>query len=259
MKLHYQSLGNGQPLIILHGLFGTLENWGSQIKTLSESFTVIAVDLRNHGRSPHSDDMNYTVMANDVIELMDELNLASADLMGHSMGGKVAMQLALNNPERIKRLIVVDIAPVQYARHHDDVLTGLNELDLTSIKSRSEADTLLANYISDIGVRAFLLKNLYRNDNKQFTWRMNLPVLTRLYDHISQAPSAAEGASFTHDTLFIKGADSNYLIADYQAEIMSYFPAASFKIIQGAGHWPHAEKPVAFSRMVIRFLEESAE
>lgn len=256
MKLHYQTLGNGQPLIILHGLFGTLENWGSQIKTLSESFNVIAVDLRNHGRSPHSDEMNYSVMADDVIELMDDLGLKTAKLMGHSMGGKVAMQMALNHAERIQQLIIVDIAPVHYERHHDDVLKGLNTLDLPNIKSRSGADASLAHFISDIGVRAFLLKNLYRNTEKQFAWRMNLPVLTQQYDEISKAPTALAGAQFTKDTLFIKGANSDYLIAEYQAAIMGFFPKASFKIIQGAGHWPHAEKAVAFSRMVMSFLSK---
>ncbi|WP_075171423.1 alpha/beta fold hydrolase [Neptunomonas phycophila] len=256
MKLHYQTLGNGQPLIILHGLFGTLENWGSQIKTLSESFNVIAVDLRNHGRSPHSDEMNYSVMADDVIELMDDLGLKTAKLMGHSMGGKVAMQMALNHAERIQQLIIVDIAPVHYERHHDDVLKGLNTLNLPNIKSRSDADASLAHFISDIGVRAFLLKNLYRNSEKQFAWRMNLPVLTQQYDEISKAPTALAGAQFTKDTLFIKGANSDYLIAEYQAAIMGFFPKASFKIIQGAGHWPHAEKAVAFSRMVMSFLSK---
>lgn len=254
MQLNYQISGSGEPLVILHGLFGTLENWGAQIKALSEHFTVIAVDLRNHGRSPHSDDMSYPLMSDDVIELLDELNLNQVLLMGHSMGGKVAMQLAMNHPERLKKLIVVDISPVVYEPNHDDVFAGLFSIQLDQIKSRSEADKQLSEHVKDLGVRAFLLKNLYRNEEKAFAWRMNLEVLHTAYNNISQPPS---GQPYAGDTLFIKGENSNYITAKYTDAITSNFPAVKYKMIQGAGHWPHAEKPTVFTKLVTNFLKPS--
>ncbi|MEH6576455.1 MAG: alpha/beta fold hydrolase [Amphritea sp.] len=253
MHLNVQIHGSGDPLIIMHGLFGTLENWGSQIKVLAEHFTVYAVDLRNHGRSPHSNDISYPLMAADIIEMMDTQGLETAHILGHSMGGKVAMQLALNNPQRINQLIIVDIAPVTYPHHHQDVFNGLSSVNLADLKSRSEADTLLSLHIPEASVRMFLLKNLYRNDSKQFAWRMNLPALIAEYAHISAAP---EGTPYTQDVLFIKGGNSDYITAEYRDQILQLFPQASYKIIQGAGHWPHAEKPAAFSKLVLDFLQK---
>lgn len=252
MQLNYQRSGQGQPLIILHGLFGSLENWGAQVRQLSEQFDVIAVDLRNHGRSDHADRMDYSSMAEDVIALMDQLDLKRVLLMGHSMGGKAAMQLAMDHPSRVERLIVVDIAPVQYPPHHTDVFAGLNDIDLSQLKSRRDADLILSEHVSSAPTRAFLLKNLYRNEAKTFAWRMNLPVLEQQYAAISKAP---EGNPYTGPTLFIKGGDSDYLTTRSQPAIMSLFPNAGFKIIAGAGHLPHVEKPVAFTRLVEKFLK----
>lgn len=252
MKLHHQIYGSGSPLIILHGLFGTLENWGSQIKTLAESYQVIAVDLRNHGRSPHTDVMDYNAMANDVIELLDDLSLTDVNIMGHSMGGKVAMQIALNHPERLRKLIIVDISPVVYQAHHDDVFKGLFSIDLNHIKSRTEADRTLAQQVSDPSVRAFLLKNLYRDEHKIFNWRMNLPTLAQTYANLRQAP---HGVPFTGETLFIKGANSDYILPDHRELILCLFPLATYKLIEGAGHWPHAEKPSIFTKLVLNFLQ----
>ena len=251
MKLFHQIYGAGEPLLILHGLFGTYENWGSQIKGLAEHFQVIAVDLRNHGRSPHADEFTYPAMAADGLELMDDLGLESAHILGHSMGGKVAMQIALTAPERLRRLVVVDIAPVTYTPHHDDVFKGLFSITLEGLKSRGEADKQLAEHVDELSVRAFLLKNLYRTEDKQFAWRMNLPVIHSQYSNISLAP---EGTPFSGETLFIKGANSDYLIADYRDQVMALFPAASYKMIEGAGHWPHAEKAEMFSRIVLKWL-----
>lgn len=251
MQLHYSIQGQGEPLVILHGLFGTLENWGAQIKTLAEQFTVIAVDMRNHGRSPHDSEMTYPLMADDVIELLDHLGLDMVNLMGHSMGGKAAMQLVLNYPERVKRLIVVDIAPVEYEHHHVDVFKGLRAVDTEQLTSRGSADQQLQAYVSELSVRAFLLKNLYRNAEKRFAWRMNLDALEHQYQHISQAPT---GTPFDQPTLFIKGANSNYLLPEHRDTILSLFPQATYKLIQGAGHWPHAEKPALFSKIVQTFL-----
>lgn len=251
MQLNYHRSGQGRPLVILHGLFGSLENWGAQVKQLSEHFDVIAIDLRNHGRSPHDARMDYTAMAEDVIELMDWLQLEHVCLMGHSMGGKAAMQLAMDHPNRVERLIVVDIAPVEYPPHHNAVFDGLNSIDLGSLKSRRDADSLLSRYVDCEATRAFLLKNLYRDDTRQFAWRMNLPVLQQQYVHISAAP---EGTPYPGPVLFIKGGESGYISAEHQSAILSRFPSAGFKMIAGAGHLPHVEKPAAFTRLVEKFL-----
>lgn len=253
MKLHYQSYGNGSPLIIAHGLFGTYENWGSQIKQLTERFNVIALDLRNHGRSPHSDEMSYPLMAVDIIELMDDLNITQAAMLGHSMGGKAMMELALNYPDRVSQLIVVDIAPVEYAHHHDRIFDGLLSLDIDQLTSRKAADEHLQQYVDDLGVRAFLLKNLYRTEDKTFAWRMNIPALQNQYDNISKAP---EGSPYEGPTLFIKGANSDYLLPKHREQVVSLFPNAGYKMIAGAGHWPHAEKPEVFSKHIHNFLTD---
>lgn len=253
MKLFHQIYGNGEPLIIMHGLFGTYENWGTQIKGLAEHFQVIAVDMRNHGRSAHEPLMTYTAMAADIIELMDDLALDSAHILGHSMGGKAAMQLALNYPERIRKLIVVDIAPVEYRPHHQDVFAGLYSIEPDQLKSRGDADKQLAEHVDEPGVRAFLLKNLYRDEEKRFRWRMNLDVLHDQYNQIGAAP---EGTPYTGTTLFIKGANSNYLLPEHRDQVLGLFPKAQYKLIQGAGHWPHAEKASVFGRIVLGHLQD---
>jgi esterase len=255
MQLHHKISGSGQPLIILHGLFGTLENWGAQITSLQSSFQVISVDLRNHGRSPHSDMMNYQLMAADVIELMDDLNLQDACIIGHSMGGKVAMQIALTYPLRINKLIVVDISPVTYSAHHDDIFTALSSINLSTLNSRTAADKQLQPLVSDDSVRAFLLKNLYRDKENAFAWRPNLKALADQYANLSMAPSGSKSSQpFSKPTLFIKGKNSDYILAEHQSAITSLFSKPSFKMIEGAGHWPHAEKPKIFSSIILKFL-----
>jgi esterase len=251
MNLHYQISGEGSPLIILHGLFGTLENWGSQISTLSQQHQVIAVDLRNHGQSPHSDAMDYPLMAQDVVYLMDSLELKAADIIGHSMGGKVAMQIALNYPDHVNKLIIVDISPVSYSAHHQSIFQGLFNIDLDTLKSRSSADKQLSLSVEEPGIRAFLLKNLYKKPDGAFAWRPNLPALHDQYSQISNAPT---GTKFSGETLFIKGMNSDYILAAHQTSIQNLFSKASFKMIEGAGHWPHAEKANIFSSIILKFL-----
>lgn len=253
MKLHYQRLGQGAPLVILHGLFGSLENWGMQAKALSEQFDILAIDLRNHGRSPHAEAIDYKLMSTDLLELLDSLSLDKVLLMGHSMGGKVAMQFALDYPGRVEKLVVVDIAPVTYEPRHDDVITGLKAIPLQTLKSRREADEILAQYVDSEPTRAFLLKNLYRTEDKQFGWRMNLDVLAARYADIGAAPERS-GEPFSGPVLFIKGGESDYLRAEHQQPILSNFPNAGFKIIAGAGHLPHVEKPAIFTRLVQQFF-----
>ncbi len=253
MKLHYKVSGKGEPLVILHGLFGTLENWGGQIKALSEHFTVYAVDLRNHGLSPWSAQMDYPAMRDDLVEFLDDHGLEQVLLLGHSMGGKAAMQLALDHPLRIRKLIVVDIAPVRYQANHNEVFKGLFNVELNHIKSRSEADKALAEYIDEPGVRQFLLKNLYR-DHNHFAWRMNLNGLNKAYDEVAEAPSSHN--HYQGETLFIKGGNSDYIQESHRHAIMKFFPNAKARVMDGVGHWPHAEKPAVFTKLLLRFLQQ---
>jgi esterase len=251
MQLHYHRSGQGRPLVVLHGLFGTWENLGASVRALAEHWDVIAPDLRNHGRSVHTQEHSYPLMAADLAELLDSLSIESVSLLGHSMGGKVAMEFALTYPKRVEKLIVVDIAPVEYPAHHRDVFAGIAAIDLQIIKSRSEADQLLSQRVESPGVRAFLLKNLYREEGS-FRWRANFATLEREYAHIAAAPASGR---FAAPTLFIKGANSNYLLNEYQQAVTERFTNVQLKIISDAGHWPHAEKPETFLRLVTRFLE----
>lgn len=250
MQLHYHRSGQGRPLVILHGLFGTWENLGSSVKALAEEWDVIAPDLRNHGRSPHSEQHSYPLMAADLKELLDQLGIEQVAILGHSMGGKVAMEFTLNNPERVEKLIVVDIAPVQYPAHHTEIFSAINAMNLEKITSRKEADSQLSQWVDSPGVRAFLLKNLYRDGDK-FCWRANFKALESEYVNIAAAPIQGQ---FDKPTLFIKGAQSNYLQPEYQQAVVSRFPKVTLKIINDAGHWPHAEKPEMFLRIVRNFL-----
>ena len=256
MELNYHRSGSGPTLIILHGLFGSWENWRAQIKKLAEHYDVIAPDLRNHGGSPHAEEIDYALMADDLIELMDRLGIEQALLLGHSMGGKVAMQLALEHPSRVQKLIVADIAPVAYGDHHQEVFQGLFNVDLAQLRSRADADAQLAEYIDSAAVRAFLLKNLQRSRDGVFSWKMHLQALYDSYQNISAAPSA-EG-QYDGPVLFIKGGASDYLLPQHAAAIKARFPHAQYKIIDGAGHWLHAEKPAAFNRLLERFLSAKA-
>jgi len=256
MKLNYRQYSTvGHPLLILHGLFGSISNWNWHSNKLSEQYAVYALDLRNHGASPHAEQMDYPVMAMDVIEFMDAHKIGSAHLLGHSMGGKVAMQLALEHPQRVDKLVVADIAPVNYASEHDKVFDGLQAIDLQQITSRTQADKMLAEHVGDEVVRQFLLTNLVRAQDGRFHWRINLPVLAKSYLQLRAAP-AGDGI-FDKPVLFIKGALSNYITEDHQQEIAKKFPQAGLKIIMQTGHWLHAEKPQTFYHLVSDFLSPS--
>ena len=250
-KLNYQVHGEGQPLVILHGLFGMLQNWGAQTKALADEFQVIAVDLRDHGRSPHSTEISYPLMAADIRQLIADLGYEKVDLLGHSMGGKVAMQLACEPDSPIDKLIVADIAPVAYDDQHRTVFAGLKAVDTSRIRSRQEADRCLAEHVDEASVRAFLLTNLYRHEGT-FAWRANVDLLDAYYHEIRKAPAMEQ--PFDGSTLFIKGGNSDYITPQYQPEILTWFPNADYKIIAGTGHWPHAEKPELFTSLVRRFL-----
>lgn len=254
MELHYKVLGEGHPLIILHGLFGMSDNWFGIARELSDRFRGYLPDLRNHGRSPHSESFTYALMAMDVREFMDRQGLPRAHLMGHSMGGKVAMQLALSEPKRIHNLIVVDIAPRAYPNQMDDLVQVLQKLDLSAVASRREADRLLQKTIGDAALRQFLLKNLKRVSENRLDWKFNLGAI---YRNLPELFRAIEGRNpFAGPTLFIKGERSPYVSPADMPAIRKLFPNSKLEEIPGAGHWVHADAPLPFLRVVRDFLCE---
>jgi esterase len=239
MILHYKKQGAGYPLLILHGLMGSLDNWQLIAKKLAEHYTVYSIDLRNHGRSPHSDEMSYQAMITDLLAFMQQQEIPTAHLIGHSMGGKLAMHLALQQPASISRLIIVDIAPVVYDDRHSSVFAALEAVPLATIGSRLDAEHIIRQYLPDESTVQFLMKGLYRTDNQAFAWRFNLPVLHRAYADISTGIDSA--STFMGETLFIKGALSDYITAAHYSHIMDLFPHNQLTEIAGAGHWVHAD------------------
>ncbi|WP_018479960.1 alpha/beta fold hydrolase [Pontibacter roseus] len=253
MKLHYKEMGHGQPLLILHGLFGTLDNWQTLAKRLAEHYNVFLVDLRNHGRSPHSEEHTYDIMADDVLRLVDDLKIPTPAIMGHSMGGKVAMKYALKYPTRITKLIVVDIAPKAYPPHHDEIIEALQSVNLEGATSRGEIDAQLAKYIESDEVRLFLMKNLYRKEDNTFGWRMNLDAIDRNYANVAAAITS--DTPFKKSTLFIKGGRSRYILPeDVYGSIERLFTLVEVETIPNAGHWVHAEAPDQVYELVTTFL-----
>ncbi|WP_339674646.1 alpha/beta fold hydrolase [uncultured Zhongshania sp.] len=252
VQLHTEVSGSGPvSVVLLHGLFGSASNLMSVARSLESHFTVVRMDLRNHGKSAHSDQMDIPVMAEDVIAAMDVLEMPCAHFLGHSLGGKVAMQVAITHPERVKRLIVADIAPVRYGRGHDAIITSLLALELRSLKNREQADQLLTKSVPEVAIRQFLLKNLMRDGKDGWAWRMNLPVIAELYDNLRDAPSAEP---FDGPTLFIRGELSGYIRDENRAPMMRQFPNMYFETIANAGHWLHAEYPLIFNGLVNEFL-----
>ena len=251
MQLNFKKSGSGPPLVILHGLFGSADNWYSIAKDLEGSFTLYLVDQRNHGDSPHSSVWNYEVMVEDVRELLVTEGLDSVYLMGHSMGGKTAMNFAVRYPGRVRKLIVGDIAPRYYPIHHQVILEGLNALDLSQLQSRKEADEHLAKFIPELGIRQFLLKSLGR-DGQGFAWKINLPVITEKIEEVGKA--LEEGAIFEGPTLFLSGANSNYIQEKDLSDMKRHFPNFTWVSIPNAGHWLHAEQPQAVIKEIRNFL-----
>ncbi|MGB1200105.1 MAG: alpha/beta fold hydrolase [Cognaticolwellia aestuarii] len=249
--LNYQQLGSGKDIILIHGLFGRLENLNMVAKALSESYRVTSVDVRNHGDSFHSELMDYPSMAKDIVVIMQHLAIESAIILGHSMGGKVAMELALTYPERVDKLIVADIAPVEYPPHHNQIIDGLKAIDLSSVKGRKDADKQLANYVDNLSVRQFLLGNL-TSKNGQFVFKCDIENIDKNYPNIMRTYQGSN--TYSGPTLFIKGANSDYILPEHRAEIVRLFPQSRARVIQGAGHWLHAEKTIAFNRSVTSFL-----
>ena len=251
MQLNFKKSGSGPALVILHGLFGSLDNWFSIAKELMEHYTLYLVDQRNHGDSPHSNEWNYGVMVEDLRELLDAEGLDSVYLMGHSMGGKTVMNFAVNYSERVRKLIVGDIAPRYYPIHHQVILEGLNALDLSQLQSRKEADDLLAPYIPELGIRQFLLKSLGRDANG-FAWKINLPVITQHIEEVGKALD--EETVFEGPTLFLGGANSSYIQEKDLSDMKHHFPNCTWISIPNAGHWLHAEQPQAVVTEIRKFL-----
>jgi len=251
MKIHYREMGEGQAFVILHGLFGYSDNWQTQAKKISEYYRVILVDQRNHGHSPWSDEFSYELMAEDLLELFIELDLKKVILMGHSMGGKTAMVYAQHHKEYLEKLIVIDMGIKQYPMHHEEILKGLHSIDLTKDLSRSKAEEKLNQYVESPGVRQFLLKNLYWNEQKKLAWRMNIEVLERKMDEILKAIDPH--LEVLVPCLFIRGELSNYILEEDWDEIEAVFPDSQLISIPNAGHWVHAEAPTAFLDSVLGF------
>jgi pimeloyl-ACP methyl ester carboxylesterase len=251
MILFHRHYGAGNPLIILHGLFGQSDNWAGIAKVLGNQFSVYCMDMRNHGQSPHHPDFSYEAMANDVLETLYDLRLNKIHLLGHSMGGKAAMFFAQNHPEKLHSLISVDIGPRYYAPHHTEIIAGLKSIQLETIKTRSQADEQFMQFVPDSATRQFLLKNLVRTNDQQFVWRFNLDVIAKEIEHVGEAlPPGAVNVP----TLFYRGEHSNYILPEEYPSILQQFPEAVFKTMQGAGHWLHAEKPQEFMETCIEFL-----
>jgi len=252
LPLHVQQLGEqGSWVLVVHGLFGDGNNLGSLGRALAERHRVLLVDLRNHGRSPHADDCSLLAMAADLAALQQRFDTGPCAVVGHSLGGKVAMQLALADGGRINRLVVADIAPVTYPEHHQPVFEALHSVDLTQLTKRADAEQQLAQLLDDAGLRGFLMKSLVRDEDGRFRWRMNIDALQRNYGQFTVAP---QGASWPGPTLFIRGGNSNYIRTEHDAVMRTLFPAYELLTVEGAGHWVHGERPAEFNRLVCDFL-----
>lgn len=252
-KLYSKILGEGKPFVILHGFLGMSDNWKTLGTKFSENnYTVHLIDQRNHGRSFHSDVFNYDVLVEDLKKYCDTHHLKDIVLLGHSMGGKTAMLFAATYPELVSKLLVADISPRFYPTHHDAILEGLCNLDFKSMESRGDADDQLAKYISDFGIRQFLLKNLYWTKEKELALRLNLEVLKENIEEVGEALPIH--TQYNGDTLFLRGDKSEYIGLQDEVIIKNHFPNSKIVTIPKAGHWLHAENPKAFFAEVIKFL-----
>lgn len=253
MQLNYKKYGqSGKAVIIVHGLFGMLDNWHNVARAMSEHLTVFTVDVRNHGNSPHTEDMSYSLICDDLNEFMDQQGLEQASFIGHSMGGKSVMTMADKYPERIEKLVVVDIAPKRYKPGHTELFKAMFDLPVGQLKSRTEADEILSRSIHNTGIRLFLLKNIERKPTSGFTWKLNLKTIYKHYDDIIGPVKL--GWPFSNPTLFIKGEKSDYIRDEDESQIIEFFPNAEFVTIPNAGHWVHAENPETFTATVLDFL-----
>ena len=255
MELYFNKLGSkGPALIIMHGVFGSADNWITLGRRFAENFTVYLVDLRNHGKSPHHHEHNYEVMAEDVNQLIKKLNVSEAYLIGHSMGGKVAMKMAVENDNLIKKMVIVDIGPKHYPPHHQQVLEGFRSVNLAKVDKRQDAEKMMSEKISHPAIRLFLLKNLQRNDDGSFSWKLNLDVIEEQIEEIGKGLEENEKSLLP--VLFIRGANSDYISKEDEGLISNHFPNAKLTSIK-AGHWVHAEQPDALFEEVLNFFDDA--
>ncbi len=269
MKLFFRKLGTGKPLFILHGLFGSSDNWQTLGKKFAENYTVYFVDQRNHGRSPHSDEHSYQLMSDDLLELMNDENIDKAILMGHSMGGKTVMHFAVNHPERVEKLVVVDMSPKKYPVTNLEIIQAMEKVDLDKVKSRKEAEEILSADIKDAGVMQFLLKNLYWDDNQindvkshdgdrsvtKLAWRFNLHGLKTNLSRVSEI-TPMPSTPLQMPVLFVKGGKSDHMFNADSRLIHEMFANVKILTIPEAGHWVHADRPKEFFEIVNSFLKE---
>jgi pimeloyl-ACP methyl ester carboxylesterase len=263
-KLNFKHYGQGEPLIILHGLYGSSDNWVSIARELMDFFSVYVLDLRNHGASPHLPEHNYHVMVDDLLEFMNDQQMYTANILGHSMGGKVAMLFTAFNPERVKKLIVVDISPRTYSldsgdlqvNEHQNILQSLRSVDIQNVKDRNDVDHWLVSRIPSARIRQFLLKNLHRNKDKSFSWKFNIDVLYQSLDNVLIGiEDEVDGLEAHHyATLFIKGGNSDYIRIQDEELIYKWFKNVKIETIPNASHWVHAEEPELFLEKVKNFL-----
>jgi esterase len=251
MKLFFRELGQGEPVIILHGLFGSSDNWLTQAKLIGAQYKVYSLDQRNHGQSPHSDDFDYQSMVEDLNEFIEEHQIKNPVMMGHSMGGKVAMNFALAYPDKLSKLIVVDISPRAYNLEHYTIAEGLRAIPIDTISSRNEADEILSHHITQPDVRQFLLKNLQRKNSGGFSWKINLPVIHEKLSNVGV--DLQFSGQFKKPTLFIGGARSKYISDEDWKRITEIFPTAKLETLD-TGHWVQAEKPQEFAETVTTWL-----
>lgn len=240
-------------LMLIHGLFGSLDNLSALRRQFTDTFQVISIDLPDHGKSAFTQNISFEHYATLISELIDSLGIQQLSIIGHSLGGKVAMQLALTQAKQINHLVVIDIAPVKYPARHTNVFAGLNNVMLTQISSRKEADTALSKYIEESSTRQFLLKSLY-NENNHWNWRFNLAQLQQDYSKISAAITS--DTPYSGPVLFVKGEHSDYLLPEHRQAVLQLFPKSQYKVVSGTGHWLHAEKPQQCSKVISTFLSK---
>ncbi|MFT5838889.1 MAG: esterase [Flavobacteriales bacterium] len=256
-EVHYQiySDSSDKPwLLLIHGLFGNLDNLSALRRQFTESFQVLSIDLPDHGKSAFTQSFSFVQYAKLIFELVNTLDITRLSIVGHSLGGKVAMQLALSQHELISHLIVLDIAPVDYTTRHTHVFQGLNNVVLAELTSRIEANIALSKYVEDSSTRQFLLKSLY-NENSIWKWRFNLLLLQKDYAKLSAAIISLQ--TFLKPVLFIKGEHSDYLLPEHKPAVMKLFPNSHSKIISDTGHWLHAEKPDLCAKIILSFLRKN--
>lgn len=254
LALNYREVGQGDPVVIVHGLFGSASNWQSIAKRLADRWHLWLVDLRNHGESPHDDEMSYTAMAEDLGRFIDDHCGGRAAAIGHSMGGKAVMTLALNHPDKVSALAPVDVAPVAYSHRLTSYVDAMADIPLDRIERRRDADALLAPVVPEAHFRAFLLNNLRQRSDGAWYWRANLNVIAAHMDDIAGFPAAQSGQRYPGPVLFLHGGDSGYLREDHWPQVESLFPAARRVTVPGAGHWLHAEQPDPVAGHLTEFL-----